>query len=527
LPESIPKDNTPSGGAAGRWRWVAAGTALLALALVMYRPWVPRPFDTLDFSEFLPLLTGADGPVDRFAALTRYYIGEHARLNLASYAALAFKWSAFGGNVALWQWSRFLQMLLLVASVGLVLRKLRVGPLGAFAGAGLFVVAKVAGEAWTRLTMGEPLGILAILAALWLSIGWRTSPHADRRALLVALLSGIAVLAKEMVAGMLPFVWLIALTTDGDGRFTAPRLDAPARRWLLLATGLPILLFGAAALLALHGGSQSFTSIYGDSGGGAGRFLRLLARPWLLQGTRIEAEALVLPANTLFALLLLLGIRVGTADPERRPAFLWAGTGAIGLSFALAVLYAPWPYFNFYYGLPFLLGPALLLGLGVDALAARGGKAGWAAGIAATAMLLASAPSTAHTAAFNLALQQVNGEAVTTFARFPKAERIVLASRDMVHLAWAGTAPTLRRYALATGAADTLPAAVDLPCPEVGELLSRGATGIVYLTYHHACGPFPATTARFGRTFTYGYITWAGGGIERDSVVLDLLYLGP
>lgn len=499
----------------------------MVLALVMYRPWVPRPFDTLDFSEFLPLLTGAEGPLDRFLTLVRYYGGEHARVNLASYAALALKWSLFGDQVALWQWARFGQMLLLVAGVALVLRKLRVGTLGALTGAGLFVVAKVAGEAWTRLTMGEPLGILAILAALWLSIGWRDAKHPDRRALAVALLATIAVLAKEMVAGVLPFLWLIGVATDGEGRFGPPKLDAAGRRWLVLSATLPILVFGGAALLALQGGAQAFTSIYGEAEGGVARFVRLLARPWLLQGMRVEVMALLLPANTLFAVLLLVGVRRGVAGTERRAAFLWGGLGALSLSVAIAVLYSPWPYFNFYYGLPFLLGPALLLGYALDELVELAGRAAWVPWVAASLMLLASAPSTAHTAAFNLALQQVNGEGTAALGRFPGAERIVLASRDMVHLSWAGTAPTLRRYALATGVTTVPPEAVDLSCPEVGDLLSTGTQGIVYLSYHHACGPFPATTARFGRAFSYAYITWAGGGIERDSVVLDLLYLGP
>src|SRR5262245_61410373 len=94
---------------------VALALGGTAVACALYTPWVSRPFDILDFSEFLPLLTGAGGFLSRLSALNDYYVHQHGRLNLLSYAALAAKWSVLGDSPMLWQWLRFIEMGLLVA----------------------------------------------------------------------------------------------------------------------------------------------------------------------------------------------------------------------------------------------------------------------------------------------------------------------------------------------------------------------------------------------------------------------------
>ena len=196
-------------GAAERIRIMGAVVTIAALALALYRPWVGRPFDTLDFSEFLPLLTGPSSLGSRFAALTRYYVGEHGRLNVLSYAALAAKWTWLGASPVRWQWGRFAEMALLTGGVYLLGRRLALRPLPALAAASLFVFSRLVSEAWTRMTMGEPLGILCTLGALHLAIGWRRTPAPAMRAAWAGALMVGAVLAKEMLVGVLPLVWLL------------------------------------------------------------------------------------------------------------------------------------------------------------------------------------------------------------------------------------------------------------------------------------------------------------------------------
>src|SRR5262245_62682312 len=88
-----------------------------ALAVVVYRPWYPRAFDVLDFSEFLPILKSAHDPLHRFTALVDYYARQHGRFNVLSYAALAAKWSWLGDHPLLWQLLRAGE---LVAIAGLI-----------------------------------------------------------------------------------------------------------------------------------------------------------------------------------------------------------------------------------------------------------------------------------------------------------------------------------------------------------------------------------------------------------------------
>lgn len=504
---------------------LAMAACLVALSLAMYTPWAPRPFDSLDFSEFLPFLQHGTGFVSRAAALSGYYLHEHGRLNLLSYAALALKWTLLGPSPVLWQWARYVELTTLVAGCWLLFRRLTLGSVAALGAASLFVAGRVAGEAWTRMTMGEPLGLLCTLGALHLAIGWRTAPHPARRAACAGALMVGAVLAKEMLVGMLPLVWLIGGAPAGADGPTAPVFDAGTRRWLFWTTVPAVGTFLIALVVAIGGGAGGFTSLYGSTHGWIGAFGALLLRPWFVQGQTPGWNALQLPGNTLFVALLIGGLALAWRRVERRAALTWYAFAALALSAALAVLYVPWPYFNLYYAMPFFLGTALLFGIAMDAVATRG-RWGWLVALLAwMGVIVSAAPATAHVASYAIALQRVNGDLATLLPQLASADRIVVARRDLAPSAWIGTAPTLRRYAIVTGAATTLPPARDLTCAQVAELLHQGLGHSVVITYLHNCGAIPGAPTRIIQRYRYVRVGWSGAAVADDSVAADVVYL--
>lgn len=234
-----------------------------ALALVTYTPWVARPFDIFDFSEFLPLLHRESGFFGRFFALVDYYTNEHGRLNVVSYAALVLKWTLLGDRPSLWYWLRFLQMGLLVGGVYLLARRLGAGWTGAAAGASLFVSSRAAQDAWIRVTMGEPLGLAFMLAAALMVTDRRwASPSSVRPAAVVGVLVAAAILAKEMLVAWVPTLLLLGACYREGGRLGPPRWTTQTKR-LVWAVGAATMVSSVAVLLvAFTRSGEAFIASY-------------------------------------------------------------------------------------------------------------------------------------------------------------------------------------------------------------------------------------------------------------------------
>ena len=525
MPVSISNNNTASPSPAPAWRSALLPALLLAvLALVLYRPWVDRPFDTLDFSEFLPLLTGPHSFGGRLAALTHYYVGEHARLNVLSYAGLAAKWTLLGASPVLWQWARMGEMAVLTAGVYLLFRRLALRPLPALAGASLFVFTRLVSEGWTRMTMGEPLGLICALGALLLATTWRTGSRPILRAAAAGLLMACAVLAKEMLIGVLPLVWLIGTARRADGRLARPDLSGDAKRWIFWSAVPAFAAFGLALVIALGGGSGGFTNLYGQAPTGLQVFFSLASRPWIIQGVRPGFGALTLPGNAFFALVLVGGLWLVSRRAEWRDHLRWSLAGAVGLSFAFAILYLPWPYTYLYYGIPFHLGPALLFGLAIQAISDEGRRGPLVACLGWGAVVATTAPATAQNAAMLIAMQQVNGDLVATIGQVRYADRLVMARVSPAPQPWMGSAATLRRYAMATGAPATFPAATqDLGCPESVALLQQRLGRTVFVSFLGNCGGLGNASAHLAHTFGSLVVTWTSVRWKIDSIAADVL----
>jgi hypothetical protein len=503
---------------------LALGLVATIIAVLLYRPWSPRPFDTVDFSEFLHILTGEGGPWDRLRGMVQYYVGEHGRLNVVSYAALVVKWELLGDHASWWRWARVAEMLAICGGVYALFRRLDAGRFGAIAGASLFLVSRLSGEGWTRLTMGEPLGLALMLGAMLLACGWRSDPSV-RRGGWIAVLIVLSILTKESLVGLVPLVWLIGLLRDADGRLTTPLPRAEAVR-LSLWVGIPACItFGAAGLTILNAGGEGFGTLYSTSNLSFATFLEGVQRPWQIHGARSAPASWALPGNSLLLLLSLGGIIAAFRRPEaERRHLLWVAGAAVVMATAFSLLYLPWPFESLYYAMPFLIGPALLLAVGMTAIERGPAWGTRAARIAWAMMLLATLTSTERATHGAIAVERVNGDLTAALAELDDTDSIVVGRLSRPAYAWVGTAPRLRRYILATGLADTMPPMTDRLCDDVAELVRQRPPKVAIVSYLHWCGPLPEPARQFIATDPYLAVSWRGidAGIDTFGVVLAL-----
>jgi hypothetical protein len=502
---------------------LAAGLALGVLALLIARPWVDRPFDVIDFSEFLPTLTGSADVFHRFTALTRYYAGEHGRLNILSYFALAAKWSILGPSPVLWQWCRVVELGLVTGGVFLLFRRLTLGPVAALAGASLFVVAQSATEAWVRMTMGEPLGLLCALGALLIATRWRQATRPVPLYWASGFLILLAILAKEMLVGLLPLVWGIGLASPSGTSARSWAGRRTALRAVVMSSALPALGLVAVAGAALGHRSAGFTAMYGADAIASEAVLTLLLRPFHIQGGLGGIATWLAPGQLLFMGVVAGGTFLGRREPETGLRLREAWVAALLLAVMFMVLYLPWPYAFLYYGMPFLLGPAFLFATAFETLSRSKAVVRRLAFAAWSGLLLTAGAAAGRGDARTIALQQVNGELAMTLARIPNADRIVVARGQVAASPAMGTATMLRRYALATSTVAELPPAEDLRCADAGTLIRDGLARTVLISYHLGCGRIVPATATFVRHYTFARFGWEGLGLGTDSLGADLI----
>ncbi|HEX6965129.1 MAG TPA: hypothetical protein VF166_04950 [Gemmatimonadaceae bacterium] len=502
----------------------------VGLALAIYQPWRALPFDVRDFSEFLPLLLHNNSFAARLHAFTDYYASQ-GRLNILSYLFLVLKWSVFGWHSAGWQLARFVEMCGIVAGVFLTLRRMGAARAGAVAGAALFIVASTAEPSWTRLTMGEPLGTMAMLGALWLAAGYQRATRRPRDGVAIAILLALALLAKEMFVATVPFVLLVALCFEGPDRVVIPERTARNIRVVVASAIACLLVLVPVAITALRVSGERFAAQYGAAALSSDRVLHLMGVLLLpvhpAYAPRIAP--LLFPANLLFVLLVIAGWALAVREPVTRDAAALLGFVALLLPLLGAIAYAPWPLFEDFYGLPFLIASAMLVALAVTYIERYAPRGTWAAYAACVVMLGYSATTTQHAARASAARQEVNDELSRALVANAYPDSVVMATRFITPQQWEGTGPTLRRYALVFHPGVTLPPIRDALCPATkpiyAALYQDPHDRHMLITYSDECGVFPRPMQSFVRY--YHYIYWPTLQRRTDSLRADLLSRPP
>ncbi|HRX18968.1 MAG: hypothetical protein KC544_05145 [Gemmatimonadetes bacterium] len=489
---------------------------VLVLAWLIYRPLATLPVAVWDFREFLPILDAGSGIADRYRALLDYYAG-HGRMNPLFYLTFVLQHAAFGADPIGWQVVRFAVM-----AIDLVLLWWFAGRLGAdgwgrFVATALFAVATPVVGGWIQL-MAEPLALLALLGAAHLALGYREAPRWPLRAAGIVGCLAVAFLCKEVVGVFGAVVVLLAVAG-----WPIPRVPAPVERTRVIALALAALLVALAVgamILAVRSGPEAtgYGMAYGSAGLSPARLWHnLVATTLPVRPEGRAALALLYPANLVLVALAMLGLH------GWRPADARVRGWALGLGLLLPLLgalaYWPWPKFDAFYGLPFFVGPALLLGGAVTVLGARGGAAArWGRGAALVAVGYAVIPAlrSVDAAAARLRLDQ---SAAAIIARLGPADTVLVLGPTASDRRLPVAAAELHDYAIATHlvAADRAPTVLDVPC----ERYAPGASPrYAYLSYSYGCGRFPEPGLRLASP--YPWRDWLTLTPHVDTLAVDL-----
>ncbi len=226
------------------------------------------------------------------------------------------------------------------------------------------------------------------------------------------------------------------------------------------------------------------------------------------------------PANLFLVVTSLGGLGVALSRPEARRHALLVATLGVGLPAIGALCYLPWPYFNPFYALPFLVGPALLLATAVTAVERHVPQARGISYAGAAATTLFAGFASAWVARVTIANQQVNGELAHLLPAYESVDSIMVAQPFTPPQKWQGPGPTLVRYAIGMGLATQLPPAVDVTCAESRPLLQRPLGNTLLISYTFYCGALPGATRRVRQYFRY--LDYTSLAVATDSVGADL-----
>jgi hypothetical protein len=495
-------------------------TVSAALGLILYKPWEPRPFDLLDFSEFLPRLIPCETYPDRLRALLTYYVQDQGRFNLLPYGFIALKWSLFGWNTSLWYSARFLQMLLILAAVFALLRRLDTSALGAAFGASLYLSTTSAMTAWTRLTMGEPLALMFMLAATGLACSYQATTRWRATAIGIGLLIAGAVLSKEMVVALAPLPWYIGCSLKPDGKLI-PLQPSPRNAWLTISIGICLVLtLAPIAWVAAHARQEGFALQYGQD---TPSLLWMAARwfGFILPAWPGRPLATVFAANVLFFVTLVHGWRIALSDRDSRQSRKRLLLLSLALPTIGALAYVPWPLILPFYGFPFQVAESILLAVAVTAVVQRFPRAQPLIIVICCCFLLGFSLQAYRAARQQFAREEINYQLAVGLPDFPAAASGFTGARVVFPESWRGPGPALWRYSQAVTRRRVTTRMGNIHCDQLRQLESHGTRSLL-ISYSNECG----TLKRPDRSYVgyFHYLELPTFLLRKDSLRVDVAF---
>lgn len=496
----------------------AGAMAWLVVAWWLYEPAEPRPFDILDFSEFLPLLQKSESVVERLRNLTSYYMTQ-GRLSVVGYAMLVGKWTVFGNDKVLWQLGRVVQMAAVAMLLYMLLRRWGISRLGAAVAMTLPLLARVAAPAWVRLNMAEPLGTAMLLGMMLLASHFNDPARRHRAGICIG--TGVVLLAflKEMLLVALPAVWLIALVVGCDGTWSWRRPER-AHVALVIATGALCVACAVPILyVATHATPDAYSTLYGATGIDFG-FAIISYMTMIIPFVPIDATPHpgVLAADLGFLTLLMTGWRPLLATGGTRHA-RWLFWFALLFPLLGVAAYLPWPIFQPFYGLPFLLGTALLVGGAITGLQRAGARAVSFGLVCWSAVSVYMLTAALHHARRSEAAIRTSHDVIQLLREFDHSDSLLFAVRVHATREWFGLGPTLRRQAATDGIA--LPPVRDVLCADARSRVAASRPSTVIVGFHSQCGAFGPARAHVAHVFSY--FDWRELRVATDSSRADVL----
>jgi hypothetical protein len=433
-----------------RLRTLLAAIFLVSLAWLVYRPERLRPFHILDFSEFIPILVNGDGLWDGTRDVVQYYASQ-GRFNAIPYVLLALKWDLFSWWTPGWQIARAALMVTLFVLTYILIRRLGASRLGGVVGASVYLWAPSAADGWVRMTIAEPLGAAIALGLAIRALTFQATEHWRREAVLLAMGVVAIIWTKELMAPLFLLPLSLALCVQPDGSFAFPRITR--RNVLLSASVGAATLFALLPIAMLYLGAEeaAYASMYGRGMQSISGILAI----WITM--LVPFELIIVPVNLAWALavagfvvLVAIGWRTGLRQAVgARASWLLALALLVPLAGVLAYLPNPW-YANFY-TLPYLIGAALLTGMGATWLSSTGRAGPVIATAAWTGMLIYASTSAATYAARTDAVQRRDERVVRVVADSLGADSVRFATMRPPPYDWLGFGAAMTRISTVRG----------------------------------------------------------------------------
>jgi hypothetical protein len=361
---------------------------------------------------------------------------------------------------------------------------------------------------------------LFFLGATGLACGFTRAGASWRRTAALSVCIAGMLLSKETLVACIPFLVLIASCWEANGQLRAFRFGLGTLQ-VSAACGIAVAVL-ALALVWAHSlrRADAYAGLYGSIPVGenlwGGRLLpQILPVTVAAGGVR---DLLLFPANLVFAGLLCAGLILSTRWPERDQVYrklLIAST----LPIAGLLVYLPWPRFELFYGLPFLLGASLWVAilLGHPGLDGR-----WRAGLTVCWLLVltVSAVTAAELAGYTRARREANHALAVELSTRDPTDTVFVASARLAPQAWQNPAATLGRYALATHIARGMPALIDVTCDQVADAAGRWRQGTALYVYVGGCGGMGTPDRKIEKPFSF--LDWSSARVRTEAFRVDV-----
>ena len=468
----------------------------------------------LDFGEFVPLVKGAQGWLAQLAAIVDYNLTQHGRVNIVQVIGAVLKWRVFGDWTPGWQLAQAATMGVVIVQSFILLRRLGATVFGAVVGASIFLVAPAAARGWIRVTMAEPVGMIAVLALALRGTGFQQRARWGPDVWWFAVGTIFVLQTKELMAPALLVPLSLALAMQSNGSLSLPRWSRRNVALVLAVGGATIATLIPLGFIYLNASTTAFASQYG-SGSQSFAGLMVIWLSTLVPFVVVPGRPSVMwaAAITGFIGLIASGWWIASHDPVHRSYTLRLFAASIAIPLLGALSYAPWPMYEERYAFPYLLGACMLLGMSASYMQREGRRGLFAASAAWLCIFAFGLGNAAAQASRADAVQRAVDRVVNTVATQSGLDSVLVGTLAEAKPAWIGIGPTLFRLAKATDR--PWQPTREVRCVEV-ESLRETRSRLAIVTFASACGPISSPTLSLSER--YRFLDWTTWRVLSDSV---------
>jgi hypothetical protein len=321
---------------------------------------------------------------------------------------------------------------------------------------------------------------------------------------------------------LLPAIWAVASLTDREGRW---RWEKPKRPlwWLwIVTTVVAIVCLTPGIIVAVNAPSDSYATLYGEGqfsfGTVVARYLStIIPFPIVTTGSNIGVAI----ADCSFLLLLAVGWRRFFLQIESN----WSAGFLLLFSFTVPLLgvlsYLPWPSFQDFYGLPYLIGTATLVAIAVTGIELRA-RRGMTLALALLIVPFALMMTSSHlVAGRSRAAIKMAHAATRVLSDTDPTDTVVIAVRSLPVRSWFGVGATLERQAAVNR--QPFPHFKELPCDSAQAELNRlTAPTRVFALHSHCTLKTAKHSSQRQIVERFFWFDWGRWAVVRDSASADI-----